>query len=44
MDDEVLLVVTLRGRAEDAAVDLVRTLDVFEPPGRPQALHYSQRL
>src|SRR5579864_1954616 len=44
MDDEVLLVVTLCGGAEDAAFDLVRDLDVLEPPGRPESLHHSQRL
>ncbi len=39
VDDEVLDVVALGGAAEDAAVLLVRRLDVFEPPRRPQALH-----
>ena len=43
MHDELLLVVARRGAAEDAAVLLVRALDVLEAPRRPEALHYSQR-
>ena len=43
MDDELLLVVTLGRAAEDTAFDLVRVLDVLEPPRRPQRFQ-SQRL
>src|SRR5437764_3949553 len=47
-DDRMLAPVheeLLLGLAEDAALELVRLLDVLEPPGRPQRLgHQSQRL
>src|SRR5205823_14004243 len=39
VDDQVLLVVALRGAAKDAAILLVRALHVLEPPGRPEPLH-----
>src|SRR5690348_13632963 len=35
MDDELLLVVALRGAAEDATLDLVGGLDVLQPPRSP---------
>ena len=41
-DEMLLVVVACRGAAEEAAVLLVRVLDVLEAPRRPEPLHHSQ--